>query len=95
MKKLNKTITIFQNFACTKKERLDFVTDNVPKVGTETEVYMGDRMVEQRSGNFINCIILIFCDHKWGNYKNIVLRRARCNCMFTETRGCICGLSTT
>ena len=33
------------------------VTDNIPKVGTETEVYMGDRMVEQRSGNFINCII--------------------------------------
>ena len=32
MKELKDTITIFQNFACTKKERLDFVTDNVPKL---------------------------------------------------------------
>ena len=30
--KLNKTITIFQNFACTKKERLEFVQENVPKL---------------------------------------------------------------
>ena len=32
MKELKDTITIFQNFACTKKERLDFVTENVPKL---------------------------------------------------------------
>jgi len=32
MKKLNKTITIFQNFACTKPERLEFVKNNVPKL---------------------------------------------------------------
>ena len=34
MKELKDTLTIFQNFACTKKERLDFVTDNVPKLAT-------------------------------------------------------------
>ena len=32
MKKLKDTITIFQNFACTKKERLEFVQSNVPKL---------------------------------------------------------------
>ena len=32
MKELKDVITIFQNFACTKKERLDFVTENVPKL---------------------------------------------------------------
>ena len=32
MQELNKTITIFQNFACTKKERLEFVQENVPKL---------------------------------------------------------------
>ena len=32
MKELKDTITIFQNFACTKKERLDFVTENTPKL---------------------------------------------------------------
>ena len=31
MQELNKTITIFQNFACTKPERLEFVQGNVPK----------------------------------------------------------------
>jgi hypothetical protein len=32
LKKLKDTITIFQNFACTKKERLEFVQGNVPKL---------------------------------------------------------------
>jgi hypothetical protein len=32
LKELKDKITIFQNFACTKKERLEFVQDNVPKL---------------------------------------------------------------
>jgi hypothetical protein len=32
LKELKDKITIFQNFACTKKERLDFVTENTPKL---------------------------------------------------------------
>jgi hypothetical protein len=32
LEKLKNTITIFQNFACTKKERLDFVIENTPKL---------------------------------------------------------------
>ena len=33
------------------------VSENLPPVGKETQVYMGDRMVEQRSGAFIECLI--------------------------------------
>ena len=33
------------------------ITDNVPKIGVTTEVYLGDRMLEQRTGNYRECII--------------------------------------
>ena len=33
------------------------ITDNVPKIGATTEVYMGDRMLEQRTGDYRECII--------------------------------------
>ena len=33
------------------------ITDNVPKIGVTTEVYLGDRMLEQRTGDYRECII--------------------------------------
>ena len=33
------------------------VQDNLPPIDTETSVYMGDRMVEQRSGYFVECLV--------------------------------------
>ena len=33
------------------------ITDNVPKIGITTEVYLGDRMLEQRTGDYRECII--------------------------------------
>ena len=32
------------------------ITDNVPKIGITTEVYLGDRMLEQRTGDYRECI---------------------------------------
>ena len=32
-------------------------TDNLPPINTEHEVYMGDKMVEQRTGYFLECIV--------------------------------------
>ena len=33
------------------------ITDNVPKIDVTTEVYLGDRMLEQRTGDYRECII--------------------------------------
>ena len=33
------------------------ITDNVPKIGEKTEVYLGDRMLEQRTGEFKECVV--------------------------------------
>ena len=33
------------------------ITDNVPKIGITTEAYLGDRMLEQRTGDYRECII--------------------------------------
>ena len=32
------------------------ITDNVPKIGITSEVYLGDRMLEQRTGDYRECI---------------------------------------
>ena len=32
-------------------------TDNLPPINTKHEVYMGDKMVEQRTGYFLECIV--------------------------------------
>ena len=44
---------------------------NLPIIGKETEVYMGDRMVEQRTGKFINCLIPHFSAEQKGVGGNI------------------------
>ena len=33
------------------------ITYNVPKIGVTTEVYLGDQMLEQRTGDYRECII--------------------------------------
>ena len=33
------------------------ITDNVPKIGITTEAYLGDRMLEQRTGDYRECIV--------------------------------------
>ena len=33
------------------------IQDNVPKLGVMNEVYLGDRMLEQRTGEYRECII--------------------------------------
>jgi len=33
------------------------ITDNFPKIGITTEVYLGDRMLEQRTGDYRECIV--------------------------------------
>lgn len=41
-------------------------SENIPPVGKETQVYMGDRMVEQRSGKFTYCFVPKFNYEKAG-----------------------------
>ena len=33
------------------------ITDHLPALNTENEVFMGDKMVEQRTGYFLECIV--------------------------------------
>ena len=40
------------------------VSDNIPKVEVENTVYMGDRMLEQRTGMFSECLTPLFSDEK-------------------------------
>ena len=42
--------------AAEEKELYATVTDNVPEVRQETEVYLGDRMLSQRTGQWKECI---------------------------------------
>ncbi len=44
------------------------MTDNLPIKGKENEVFMGDRMVEQRTGYFLECIVPNFDV----NYENTI-----------------------
>ena len=48
--------------------------ENIPPIGKETEVYMGDRMVEQRTGKFTYCIVPNFNAQKDGpnNYVYLI-----------------------
>jgi len=43
-------------------------TDNLPPINTKHEVYMGDKMVEQRTGYFLECIVPNFDV----NYENTI-----------------------
>ncbi len=40
------------------------ITDNKPDVGVSTTVYLGDRMLEQRTGQYQECIVPKFSDEK-------------------------------
>lgn len=48
--------------------------ENIPPIGKETEVFMGDRMVEQRTGKFSYCIVPKFNAQKDGpnNYVYLI-----------------------
>jgi len=59
-----KRITIFLTLFCLSPVGItedvplyETITDNVPKIGVTTEVYPGDRMLEQRTGDYRECII--------------------------------------
>ena len=59
-----KRITLFLTLACLSPYGVaqevplyETITDNVPKIGITTEVYLGDRMLEQRTGEYRECII--------------------------------------
>ena len=59
-----KTVTLLIILACLSTYGVaqevplyENITDNVPKIGATTEVYMGDRMLEQRTGDYRECII--------------------------------------
>ena len=59
-----KTVTLLLMLACLSTYGVaqevplyENITDNVPKIGATTEVYMGDRMLEQRTGDYRECII--------------------------------------
>jgi hypothetical protein len=40
------------------------ILDNVPVIDFENEVYMGDRMIEQRTGMYVECLTPKFSDKK-------------------------------
>ena len=58
---------VFSNVSASERE-------NIPPIGKETEVYMGDRMVEQRTGKFTYCIVPNFNAQKDGpnNYVYLI-----------------------
>ena len=43
------------------------ITDNKPEVGVSTTVYLGDRMLEQRRGEFKDCLVPKFSVNKTQN----------------------------
>ena len=57
---------LFSNAIASERE-------NIPPIGKETEVYMGDRMVEQRTGKFSYCIVPKFSAQKDGPNNYIYL----------------------
>tara|TARA_Y100000996_G_C22524339_1_gene643780 strand:+ start:837 stop:1532 length:696 start_codon:yes stop_codon:yes gene_type:complete len=59
-----KRVTIFFTLFCLSTIGItedvplyETITDNVPKIGITTEVYLGDGMLEQRTGDYRECII--------------------------------------
>jgi len=60
MKKLTLLLllTYFSSYAFTQETPLyEDVTSNVPELGETTEVYLGDDMLEQRTGEYRECIV--------------------------------------
>ena len=60
MKNLKYLIVLFiaLSSVVASQERVLYktITDNVPTLNTETEVYLGDRMLIQRSGSYRDCV---------------------------------------
>jgi hypothetical protein len=46
------------------------VTDNVPQIGVKNEVYLGDRMVQQRTGEYRECLVpkISYEEKRWGGW---------------------------
>lgn len=57
MKRFALIIVLFPLFAQAEQKELNIeITDNNPKIGIETEVYLGDRMLAQGVGKWKECI---------------------------------------
>ena len=60
MKKILLTICLLCSLSSVNAQEVPLyeqITDNVPEIGEKTEVYLGDRMLEQRTGEFRECIV--------------------------------------
>ena len=60
MKKILLTICLLFSLQIVTAQQVPLyeqVTDNIPQIGVKTEVYLGDRMLIQREGEFRECIV--------------------------------------
>ena len=60
MKKILLTICLLFSIQIVTAQEVplyETVKDNIPEIGVVTEVYLGDRMLEQRTGEYRECII--------------------------------------
>lgn len=50
------------------------LSDDLPKIDTEDQVYMGDRMLQQRSGKYVECLVPLFDESakKFGGWTLII-----------------------
>ena len=64
MNKLLIFFFLFYSFSLhsNEDELYRLITDNLPSMNTVNEVYMGDKMVEQRTGMFVECLVPKFSD---------------------------------
>jgi hypothetical protein len=60
-------LAISTALAAAEKVMYQDITDNKPDVGVSTTVYMGDRMLEQRHGQYQECIVPKFDSTKSAN----------------------------
>ena len=75
MKTLLALLLLIPSLSWANKELYKPIQDNLPPLDTEFTVYMGDRMLEQRTGMYAECITPLFnvSKDKFGGWTSVII----------------------
>ena len=73
--------TMIEVSGVEESELYRFMSDDKPKIDLEETVYMGDRMLEQRSGKYVECLVPLFDEsaNKIGGW-NLIIKANKIVC---------------
>ena len=78
--------TMIEVSGVEESELYRFMSDDKPEIDLEETVYMGDRMLEQRLGKYVECLVPLFDDsvNKMGGW-NLIIKANKLVCKQSKT----------